>query len=211
MLALVVAARYWVAVVVFASLGHVTGARAQAVRVTHGDREVVSEGDFDDLPETVDALDNPERVELHESEQMPMGARIGLEIGAALGTTALLGATAFFVSQAHEESCLPEGCEIDPQFLAISIGAALATALVPLAILAAGNATGLEGNYPDTILGYVTGLVVAVLFASMGSGPGGDAFLYPALALGTVFPVAGALLAYEASTMPAVGSRPTAF
>lgn len=212
MLSLVVAAGFRVAACalamnVVAGLGAV--AEAQSVRVTHGNEEVASEGDFEELPESVEGLGNPERSLGAEDDRISDGARIGLEIGAAVGTTGLLAMGAYFIGNAQQESCVAEGCEIDPMFLAVALGTALATALVPLAVLATGNAAGLEGNYADTILGYISGLVVAVLFSSMGSGPGGDAFLYPALALGTVFPVAGAILAYEASTMPEVGARTT--
>jgi hypothetical protein len=212
MLSLVVAAGFRVAawalaVSVVAGLGAV--AEAQTVRVTHGNDEVVAEGDFEALPESVEALGNPEQSAAREDEGISDEARIGLEIGAAVGTTGLLATGAYFFAQAQEESCVPEGCEVDPMFLAIALGTAVATALVPLAVLATGNATGLEGNYADTILGYVSGLVVAVLFSSLGSGPGGDAFLYPALVMGSVFPVAGAILAYEASTMPEIGARRT--
>ncbi len=132
--------------------------------------------------------------------------RIWLEIGTGVLMTGGIGAGAFLFGQAHDDGC-DAPCEVDSVFLAASVGLGVATLLVPLTVTLTGNWSGEDGDFGDTVLGYITGLAVAIVFSSMGSSGGGDAFLYPAAVLASTIPLAGAILAFEASSMRPVGGR----
>jgi hypothetical protein len=210
----------WICFVAAAiTVGVAAPAHAQRVRITHGE-EAAAVAAADEGPLNADgsprgsghsrddaSLLAPPRATLSAAPApFDPTARVMWEITAAVATTAVVAAGAYGLGRLHETACLGP-CELDPNVIIGVAGAVAATALVPLAVTLTGHAAGASGDYGDSLLGYITGLVFAGLLASLSSGSGGDAFIYPAVALAIVFPIGGTILAYEASTMPTRASN----